>query len=70
MKTSTWEQEIGIRVGAIAVVAAFAPPLWAFDAFEHRHLGNVAYERAKGASEKSLPQQAIEDLDEFMKELD
>ena len=48
MKTSTWEQGIGIRVGAIAVVAAFAPPLWAFDAFEHRHLGNVAYERAEG----------------------
>ena len=53
----------------MAVLAAVAPPLWAFDTFEHRHLGNVAYEEAKRAVKKSLPPQAMKDLDKFEGEL-
>ena len=68
MKT-LWGRGIGIGIGAIAVLAAVAPPLWAFDTFEHRHLGNVAYEQAKRAVKENLPQQVMDDLDKFEAEL-
>ena len=70
VKTSTWERGIGIGIGAFAVLAAVAPPLWAFDTFEHRHLGNVAYEQAKRTVEKNLPQQVRDDLGKFETELE
>ena len=70
VKTSTWERGIGIGIGAFAVLAVVAPPLWAFDTFEHRHLGNVAYEQAKRAVKGNLPQQVMDDLRKFEKELE
>jgi hypothetical protein len=64
-----WGRGIGIGIVSIAVLAAVSPPLWAFDTFEHRHLGNVAYEQAKRAVKENLPQQVMDDLDKFEKEL-
>jgi len=67
MKTSIWKRGIGI--GVAAVLLSVTPALWAFDTFEHRHLGNVAYEQAMIAVGSTLSHQAKNDLALFESEL-